>query len=304
MPITSRLYAGDADLGRMRDLIVVASADGAPPNYWHVGDLLWAMYQNTVFDPFRYVRLWEDEAGALLGFACFWWPAAVIEWELDPRFAPGAALDEQIIAWGEACRRELPEVAGAGRQLRASAREDDPAKIAVLRRYGFARDSYHMLNMRRDLSQPIPDLAQPRGFVVRHVGGEAEWAARVETHREVWHPSKVTLEAYRRLRAAPGYIPELDLVAVASSGAFAAYCICWLDPDNRTGEFEPVGTRPAFRGQGVGKAVMQEGLRRLKARGARAAIVYCAGDNLAATRLYESVGFGTLTRNYYYSKQL
>jgi ribosomal protein S18 acetylase RimI-like enzyme len=128
--------------------------------------------------------------------------------------------------------------------------------------------------------------------------------ATVETHREVWHPSKVTLEAYRRLRAAPGYTPELDFVAVAPDGAFASYCICWLDPTHRTGEFEPVGTRPAFRGQGIGKAVMLEGLRCLKAHGARTAIVYSAGDNPASIRLYESVGFQTITKNCYYSKRI
>jgi ribosomal protein S18 acetylase RimI-like enzyme len=186
----------------------------------------------------------------------------------------------------------------------ASARDDDPARIALLHRHGFTRDDYHLLHMQRDLGQPIPDVPPPEGFVVRHVGGEEEWAARVETHREVWHPSKVTLEAYRRLRAAPGYIPELDLVAVAPNGELASYCICWLDEANRTGEFEPVGTRAAFRGRGIGKALMLEGLRRLQAHGARTAIVYSSGANPAAIRLYESVGFSILTRNYYYSKRL
>jgi mycothiol synthase len=299
MPITSRLYAGDADLARMRDLIVAASAH-ARPDYWHVGDLLWGLYQNVIFDPFANIRLWEDGAGQLRGFAWFS-PPSVVEWEVDPRY--DQALEEDMLAWGEA-RRQLLEPGDDERLFLASARDDDPAKIALLRRHGFARDDYHMRNMRRDLDQPIPDLVTPAGFVVRHVGGDDEWAARVETHREVWHPSKVTLEAYRRLRAAPGYIPELDLVAVAPDGAFASYCICWLDPANRTGEFEPVGTRPTFRGQGIGKAVMLEGLRRLKAHGARTAIVYSAGGNPAAIGLYESVGFETVTNNYYYSKRL
>jgi mycothiol synthase len=301
MPTTSRPYAGDADRDRMRDLIVVASAH-ARPNYWHVGDLLWGLYQNTVFDPFANIRLWEGHSGELRGFAWFS-PPVVFEWEVDPRFGRDATLEEQMLAWGEARRRALLEDDDE-RLFLASARDDDPEKIALLTRHGFTRDDYHMLNMCRDLDQPISDPAPPPGFVVRHVGGEAEWAARVETHREVWHPSKVTLEAYRRLRVAPGYAPELDLVAVAPDGAFASYCICWLDPANRTGEFEPVGTRPAFRGQGVGKAVMLEGLRRLKAYGARTAIVYSAGDNPASIALYESVGFQTLTRNYYYSKRI
>ena len=72
----------------------------------------------------------------------------------------------------------------------------------------------------------------------------------------MWYPSKVTLEAYRRMRSVSDYTPELDIVVVAPDGTFAAYCICWLDPVNKIGEFEPVGTRETFRGKGLGKAVM------------------------------------------------
>jgi ribosomal protein S18 acetylase RimI-like enzyme len=303
MPIVSRPYRGDADLHRMRDLIVAASADGAQPNYWHVGDLLWGMYQNTIFDPFQHVRLWEREDGALLGFA---WlrPPSMLESEVDPRYDESVMLAEQMLAWGELHRRALPEDADGQRLFHTSARADDPDRIALLQLHGFTRDDHHLLHMHRDLDRPIPDLAPPVGFVVRHVGDEAEWAERVEIHREVWQPSKVTLEAYRRLRAAPGYLPALDLVAVAPSGGFASYCICWLDPANQTGEFVPVGTRAAFRGKGIGKALMLAGLRRLKAAGARAAIVYSVGDNAASIGLYESVGFTTLTRNESYSKRL
>jgi len=66
------------------------------------------------------------------------------------------------------------------------------------------------------------------------------------------------------MRGIPGYTPELDLVAVSADGTFASYCICWLDPVSKIGEFEPVGTRAAYRGKGLGKALMLAGLRRLK----------------------------------------
>jgi hypothetical protein len=98
--ITARPYAGDADRDRMRDLIVATSA-GARPNYWHVGDLLWGLYQNTVFDPFANIRLWEGGAGELRGFAWFSPPVA-LEWEVAPRPGRDAALEEQMLAWGEA----------------------------------------------------------------------------------------------------------------------------------------------------------------------------------------------------------
>ena len=110
--------------------------------------------------------------------------------------------------------------------------------------------------------------------------------------------------AYRRLRGVPGYTSELDLVAVSAAGTFASYCICWLDPVNRIGEFEPVGTHSAFRGRGLGKAVMLEGLRRLKAFGMQTAIVCSLGSNEASKKLYESVGLRTYNKSYDYTKPL
>lgn len=123
-------------------------------------------------------------------------------------------------------------------------------------------------------------------------------------HRDVWHPSKVTLPAYERLRSLPEYRPELDVVVVALDGALAAYALCWLDPTNHTGEFEPVGTHPQFRRQGLGKVVMQEGLRRLRHHGATTAYVTAIGTNQAARRLYESVGFTMYTIEHFHKKPL
>ncbi|HEV2404889.1 MAG TPA: GNAT family N-acetyltransferase, partial [Ktedonobacterales bacterium] len=135
-------------------------------------------------------------------------------------------------------------------------------------------------------------------------GGEDEWQRRVDTHREVYHPSRVTLEAYRRLRRAPYYRPDLDLVAVSPEGEFAAYCICWYDPATRVGEFEPVGTRAAYRRRGLGKALMFEGQRRLRALGAHTAIVLTNGDNIPAIPLYQSAGFRIVDREHLYQRPL
>lgn len=54
--------------------------------------------------------------------------------------------------------------------------------------------------------------------------------------------------------------------------------------------------------QGLGKAVMLEGLRRLRAFGMQTAILKTFGDNEAARSLYESVGFRTFNKLYGYRK--
>ncbi len=290
------------DLPRLKSLVTACMADDMQHSYWHVGDLVWGVYQNTVFDPRQNVNLWENEAGELIGFA--WREKHGATVQTAPQYRGDTTLIEQMLAWGEMRQREAIAQEGAEPVYGVSAFEYDLPLLDLLARQGFQRGEFSMLLMRRELSQPIPVAKLPEGWSVRHVTGEEEFEQRVDIHREVWHPSKVTLEAYRRMRGIAGYTAEFDLVAVTPDGTFASYCICWLDPVNKIGEFEPVGTRAAFRGQGVGKAVMLEGLHRLQARGMQTAIVYSVGSNEPAWRLYESVGFRTYNRLLDYTKQL
>lgn len=122
-------------------------------------------------------------------------------------------------------------------------------------------------------------------------------------HRDVWSPSCVTLPAYRRLRTVPGYAPDLDLVTVGRDSEFGSYCICWFDSASGTGLFESVGTSPIRRGKGLGRAVMLEGLRRLRKLGAEQALVTHVGGNEAA-RLYGSAGFRAANREHLYGRKL
>ena len=303
MRTSSRFFSGEADVQRMKAFLSAARVDGSQPGAWHVGDLLWRLYQNTVFDPFTSFRLWESGGGELLGFVCFS-PLEWVDLQVHPRLRKSGLIEEQMLPWAEQHRLELPTNDDGTRSLGTGGLDIDPQRGVCLERHGYKRTEHHYTNLIRDLSQPIPDEPPPDGIVIRHVADEAEFEERVSVHREVWHPSKVTLEAYHRMRTAPGYIPELDLVAATPEGVFASYCICWFDPVSKSGEFEPVGTRLAFQRKRLGRAVMLEGLRRLRARGAETAFVTSEGSNKAALALYTSVGFRIINRDYEYVKKL
>lgn len=89
------------------------------------------------------------------------------------------------------------------------------------------------------------------------------------------------------------YRRELDCVVEAPGGAFAAYCLAWLDEANGVGELEPVGTDPRFGRRGLAAAACVFALGQLARLGARAAIVYARGDAAypGPKQLYESIGF-------------
>ena len=89
-----------------------------------------------------------------------------------------------------------------------------------------------------------PEL--PEGFALRTVEPE-DFLERVAVHRAAWAPSRVTPEIYRRVTKTRPYRADLDCVAEAPDGTFAAYVLCWYDDANGVGELEPVGAHPELR---------------------------------------------------------
>jgi ribosomal protein S18 acetylase RimI-like enzyme len=99
------------------------------------------------------------------------------------------------------------------------------------------------------------------------------------------------------------YDRELDVVAVAPDGTIASYAMCWVDRANKVGEFEPVGTRPAFERRGLARAALLEGMARMQARGAETALVSTGGAETGAIRLYESVGFRVINQEFTFARK-
>ncbi len=88
-------------------------------------------------------------------------------------------------------------------------------------------------------------------------------------------------------------LPELRLpegFSVSEDGT-AARATIWFDDVNLVGLFEPVETHEDFRRLGLARAVMTEGLHRMRAAGMRTARVEHDMTNAPAAALYESLGF-------------
>jgi ribosomal protein S18 acetylase RimI-like enzyme len=89
---------------------------------------------------------------------------------------------------------------------------------------------------------------------------------------------------------------EVEPPALPRDGSFAAFCLGWLDDENRAGLLEPVGTHPDHRRLGLASAVCLATLRSLRQHGACSAVVLSDGGS-AATALYEKIGMRVVARH-------
>jgi ribosomal protein S18 acetylase RimI-like enzyme len=318
-PFSSRAYDGAADLPLLVEFAQTTTGARWPSaTYQKVGDVVWMLYA-AGFDP--NVRLWF----AADGLAAYAWfePPASLDFGFDIRtcLSRDDSLADEILEWAEERRQILASVGResipkayamllgdtlTATKLSSTALDSDGARISLLERRGFRRvDGFTVLYSRSLVGTPISAPELPAGLRLRHAT-DADLDARVDVHRDawsVWGKSKVTVENYRRLRAAPLYDPELDVVLEDSDGRFLSYCIGWADTANAIGHFEPVGCRPDSIGRGYARAVTIEAMRRMQARGLRTALVSTASVNQRARVLYPSCGFVEVDRAHYYVKE-
>jgi GNAT superfamily N-acetyltransferase len=145
-----------------------------------------------------------------------------------------------------------------------------------------------------DLDRPV----LPQGFRFC-TADEAGPAAAVRAHVDAWAPSTYSAEGYEGVRRTATYRGDLHVLVEAPDGTMAASTIMWLDEANMTVEFEPVGTHPAYRRQGLGTAMLLHGMQLARSAGAVKATVACLGaaGHPSARGLYYGVGFRRFSRD-------
>ena len=153
----------------------------------------------------------------------------------------------------------------------------DQTRITLLEELGF-RDYRVWDRITERALGELPDFPLPDDYSIRSPARDDRAdlaAARSELFDEQWTGPEIAEE----------------LIAVAADGRVAAFIVMWLDQLTGVGLFEPVGTRFEFRGQGIARALMTEGLRRMHRAGMRRAMVEHDVTNTAAAALYRALGF-------------
>lgn len=285
-------------------------------DYPHVGDLQWMLHNSaSVLDATNWC-FWQNAVGQDVGLGITDDDAITVI--VHPHATDPFALKLEIRAWAIDRVREMFLADGDDLcRVWETVASDDWRMIQQVTDEGCGQHDFYMLQYRRSLLEPLPELLLPSGFRVSHVAGEGEVARRAALHRDSFLPysSKTLDEAmikYRRARQMPGYDSTLDLVIVAPDGEWAAGGICWVDERNKVELFEPIGTRPAYRRQGLARALMVAGLWELRQRGMVEAWVGAnhpgtSGDRIpveftSSRHVFEQVGFKVVRKLFTYYK--
>lgn len=296
-----RPYGSLDDFEAMRRVLVAGRRASPHSGYIHIGDLnWWLFYLLRTYDLSEITFLWEDSSANVVGWSLLTPDLGAFDVFVRPE-ARDSATVEQILAWTEA--RLLEQMPNSAQLANMWAFGDDDLWRACLERCGYGRDRATGSLYLRHALDALETPSLPDGFQIAHVT-DSLVEARASAHRGAFGSLRMTTESYAQLRQAPDYRPELDVITLAPDGEVASYVMGWYDEENRVAEFEPVGAAPLYQRRGLGHVVMLEALRRVRALGAREAIVYAEIDNPASQALFRSVGFTLLNRIDTYRKQI
>lgn len=300
-----RPYTGEADLVLIANLVNACEAVDQLGGGTSVEELR-QQFADPSSDPYQNVQLWQAPAGELLACANLWVPPAnetelsgFLNLAVHPE-ARDRGLESQLLAWGETRLRQIGQTMNAPLRLRAGCRNNRPDRIALLEGHGFRLDRT-FYRMARSLTESIPTAPPPPGFVVRelHPSEVMAWVDLFnQSFQDHWNHHDMTLESRQHWMDSPDYQADLDLVAVAPDGRFAALCWGFIHPaDNarqgcKEGWIGDLGTHPDYRRMGLGRALLVAGMERLRQAGMETALLSVDTQNVnQALHLYESVGF-------------
>ncbi|MEZ4863483.1 MAG: GNAT family N-acetyltransferase [Caldilineaceae bacterium] len=302
--ITSRPLQNEADFWRVRELLR-ATYPITPLGFnWEVRRWDGSRFHHATDDwKERFagrVQLWETADSQLVGVVN---PEGEgnAHLQVHPDFR---AIEPEMIAWAEA-HLATPNAAGK-RQLEIFVFDYDGQRQQLLQDRGYTQLADGGVTRRLRLAACTPPpvvLATPYQLRTTEAADLANCQRIADLLNAAFNRNFHTAVEFQNFtRQAPCYRPDLDLVAVAPDGAFAAYVGIAYDDVNGHAAFEPVCTHPAHRRHGLAQTLMVEGLHRLKALGATDVIVD-TGDMIPANRLYDSIGFTEVCRGHVWRKE-
>lgn len=294
---------GPDDVDDVLALVSAASAaDGHPPLSEHV-----ELHLRRGGDGADRHVLARDGSGVLAGYA-----------HADPTDVVEGTSAEVVVrpayrrsGLGRALVRAAEAASPDGR-LRLWSHGDHPAAAALSASLGYERIRALWV-MRRDLSQPLPELVVPDGVRLRSfepAEDGADWLG-VNARAFASHPEQGawTASDLEARMAEPWFDPSGFIVAEDSSSE-AMLGSHWTKvhgaagghAHDAIGEVYVVGVDPAAQGRRLGAVLTLAGLHHLRARGLDEVMLYVESDNAPAVRVYSGLGFAHTSTDVMYRR--
>jgi mycothiol synthase len=169
-----------------------------------------------------------------------------------------------------------------------------PAADALARAAGLVMTRSLHLMTRPLTDADAVDPVLPQGFSVRpfEPGRDDETWVALNAAAFARHPEQGRLTAadLQERMAQPWFDPA-GLLLVVEDATRQVVAFHWTKVEGSVGEVYVVGVDPAHQGRGLGGPVTRLGLAHLARAGLREVELYVDGDNTAARRTYERLGF-------------
>jgi mycothiol synthase len=231
----------------------------------------------------------------------------IAEGYVHPELLGHGVGSELIRLTEERASAELPQYAVAPRVYLQNATADASGCTAGLYAARGYAPSRYQFRMVADLAIELA-VTPVGGVEIRaYRPGEEENAVHEviqETFAELPDARRRSFEEWsRHVFDAPDFDPTLCWVAVLE-GAVVGANVSWWKQHGDWGWVASIGVLPAWRGRGIGEALLRTAFAEFWRRGERRVALGVDAGNAAATRLYERAGMHVLYRLTLYEKEL
>jgi len=223
----------------------------------------------------------------------------------------GRGIGSELVREGERRAGRFVRLAAPDARVVAhyGALADEPRASSLLERHGY-REVRRFQLMRADFAGEVGPPVWPAGIDVRTFDpGEigALYQAHVEAFADHWGEGVEREDDFRhQVLESPRFDPALWFLAW-SGDEVAGYVGANLeaDEDPARGYVSLLGVRGAFRGRGLGEALLRRAFLELAARGKRGCDLHVDSESITgATRLYERMGMRAHPRFATWEKEL
>lgn len=250
----------------------------------------------------------EDEEGRLVAYARLMLKDEAEEsgfrtWlNVHPMFR-GRGLEDRLLARLEARARERMTGLGAEKvYFSCGVHTAYPERLRAIERAGMREVRRFWIMVRpnlKNLSEPrFPDGLTLRSYRMGEDDAQAREAVN-DAFREHFGYADESLADWQHFVHSVNYRPELTVLAIDPRvDRIAGFCHITVNEgecqriDRRRGWIDTLGVRREYRRQGLGEALILQGMRNLANAGVQEAALGCDSENTTgATRLYFRVGY-------------